>query len=163
MNNLPMLPLRPCLLGASLATSSGRATLGMGRCGLPRPSHPYRASWLYVLTVWSGAARARRVNIRVRWGRSLRNMPRRLRTPEGSLSDEGGGDIHGDSTIGFPLASRPWMSNRRFPYPMPSPYLSSAQWALVTSPGGFPRSSGRCAAQGAPRGLKRAPRGPKTG
>ena len=57
----------------------------------------------------------------VRRGRWLRNVPRRLQSLEDSLSDEGGGDTHGRSTIGVPLASRPWIPYPRFPDPMPPP------------------------------------------
>eukprot|EP00959_Pyramimonas_sp_CCMP1952_P196695 4113015-Pyramimonas_sp.AAC.1 len=44
-----------------------------------------------------------------------------LQTLEGSLSDEGGGDIHGRSTIGIPPAFRPRIPHLRVPYPMPPP------------------------------------------
>ena len=58
----------------------------------------------------------------VRWGRWIRNVPWRPQTLEDSLPDEGGGDTHGRSTIGVPLASRPWIPYPRFPYSMPPPY-----------------------------------------
>eukprot|EP00959_Pyramimonas_sp_CCMP1952_P304952 6382289-Pyramimonas_sp.AAC.1 len=40
---------------------------------------------------------------------------------EGSFSDEGGGDIHGQASIGVPRASRPRVPYPRVLYPMPSP------------------------------------------
>eukprot|EP00959_Pyramimonas_sp_CCMP1952_P302956 6338840-Pyramimonas_sp.AAC.1 len=43
----------------------------------------------------------------VQRGRSLRNVPRRLRSLEDSLSGEGGGDIRGQNSIGVPPASSP--------------------------------------------------------
>eukprot|EP00959_Pyramimonas_sp_CCMP1952_P058150 1213944-Pyramimonas_sp.AAC.1 len=62
---------------------------------------------------WVGVARSITLILSLLWGRSLRNVPRRLQTLEGSFSDEGGGEIHGHSTIGVRLASRPCA-----PYPM---------------------------------------------
>ena len=65
----------------------------------------------------------------VRSGRWLRNVPRRLQTLEDSLCDEGGGGTRGRSTIGAPLASRPWVPYPRFPYH----FSSSSRRRLNTS------------------------------
>ena len=59
--------------------------------------------------------------IHILWGHWIRNTLLRGQTLEDSLSDEGGGDTRGRSTIGVPLASRPWIPYPRFPYPMPPP------------------------------------------
>eukprot|EP00959_Pyramimonas_sp_CCMP1952_P368351 7715946-Pyramimonas_sp.AAC.1 len=48
-------------------------------------------------------------NANIRWGRWLRTAPRMLQTLEGSLSDGGGGGIHGRDSVGVPPASRPWI------------------------------------------------------
>ena len=58
------------------------------------------------------------------WGHWIRNALLRGQTLEDSLSDEGGGGTHGRSTIGVPLASRPWVPYPRLPYSMPPPYAS---------------------------------------
>eukprot|EP00959_Pyramimonas_sp_CCMP1952_P268776 5619638-Pyramimonas_sp.AAC.1 len=44
---------------------------------------------------------------RIRWGRPLRNVPRRLQTLDVSLSDKGGGDIHDLCTTRGSPASHP--------------------------------------------------------
>ncbi|CAK0883605.1 unnamed protein product [Prorocentrum cordatum] len=68
---------------------------------------------------------APRISVHVRRGRSSRNVARRVQTLVGSLSDEGGGDTRGRSTIGVPLASRPWSPHPKATGPMPSPQPSA--------------------------------------
>eukprot|EP00959_Pyramimonas_sp_CCMP1952_P063897 1335030-Pyramimonas_sp.AAC.1 len=52
-------------------------------------------------------------------GHWLRSVHGRLQTLQASLPDEGGCNIHCQSAIGAPLASRPCI-----PYPMPPPYIT---------------------------------------
>ena len=56
------------------------------------------------------------VGLCLRRGPGLRNVLGRLHTLGDSLSDEGGGDTHGRSTIGVPLASRIWIPYATIPY-----------------------------------------------
>eukprot|EP00959_Pyramimonas_sp_CCMP1952_P397670 8332858-Pyramimonas_sp.AAC.1 len=73
-------------------------------------------------------------------GRWFRNVPRRLQTLAGSLSDEGGGDIHCRSAIGVPLVSRPWIPYPTLPYPMPPHRVQRVASALPCR-SSVPRSS----------------------
>eukprot|EP00959_Pyramimonas_sp_CCMP1952_P153520 3211871-Pyramimonas_sp.AAC.1 len=88
---------------------------------------------------------------------------RLLQTLEDSVSDEGGGQSHDESTIGVPPSSRPCIPYPMVPYSMPSPATAMSTTATTSVPSSSPgHLSGemgkhKCKSEGAAENTLAAP------